>query len=141
MNQQVFIVHNGEKIFDPSLEPTELKEVWFASPDSALATRAKELSLDGSVAMAVLEYEGDVLKLWVFQAGVLEIEYDSSPSFATCTITPPVGNKLEDLAVLFGQPSNTKAVQQLLLRKRGYGFINERQRLEQLLGLLGLPQS
>ncbi len=141
MNQQVFIVHNGKKIFDPSLAPQELKEVWFASPDSPLASRAKALSLDGSTAMAVLEYEGDALKLWVFKTGVLKIEYDSSPSFATCTITPPVGNQLEDLALLFGVPSNAKAVQQLLLRKRGYGFINERQRLEQLLGLLGLELS
>jgi hypothetical protein len=138
---QAFILHNGERLTDPALEPPDLKAVWFAGADSPLATHAKGLSQNGQPALAVLEYEGDSLKLWLFEKGVLSTEYDSSPSFATCTITPPVGENVERLALAFGVPHNAKAVQQLLGRKRGFGFINERDRLKQLLGLLGLePQ-
>ncbi len=137
MNQQVFIVHNKQIIRDPELEPKTLHEVLLADTNGTLATRAKALSKDG-LAMAVLEYESDSLKIWVFKNGVLEVEYNSSPTFATCTITPPEGHQLEQLAALYGVPEQTKAIQQLLSRKRGYGFLNEQQRLEKLLALLRL---
>jgi hypothetical protein len=135
---QAFVLHNNQRLTDPALEPPDLKAVWFASPDLPLAARAKVLSENGNPALAVLEYEGDSLKLWLFENGVLTVEYDASPSFATCTITPPVGDNLERLAQAFGAPQNAKAVQQLLSRKRGFGFINERDRLKQLLELLKL---
>jgi hypothetical protein len=135
---QVFIIHNQQRHSDPALEPPDLKAVWFADSTSLLAARAAELSQDGNPALAVLEYEGDSLKLWLFEHGTLTVEYDASPSFATCTITPPVGSDLERMAEAFGVPENTKAVVQLLQRKRGFGFINERDRLRQLLGLLQL---
>jgi hypothetical protein len=134
--QQAFILHNNQRITDPALEPPDMKAVWFADSTSPLATQAKALSEDGNPALAVLEYEGDSLKLWLFENGVLTVEYDASPSFATCTITPPVGDNLERLATAYGAPENAKAVQQLLLRKRGFGFVNERDRLKQLLELL-----
>jgi hypothetical protein len=137
MNQQIFIVHQGKKITDPSLEPQSLLEVIQTDQHSKLAARAKALSLDG-LAVAFLEYESDVLRFWAFLHGVLQVQYDSSPTFATCTITRPEASDLHKLANLFGLPEQSKAVQQLLLRKRGLGFINETQRLEVLLGLLGL---
>ncbi len=136
----VFILHGGQKIIEPNLEPKSLLEVLQLDTSSALLTRARDLSLT-AVTMAVLEYDGDVLRFWVFEQGTLQIEYDSSPTFATCTITPPEGSKLEQLAALFGLPQASKAVVQLLKRKRGYGFLNEQQRLEQLLGLLGLAKA
>jgi hypothetical protein len=136
----VFILHNGQKIIEPNLEPKSLLEVLQLDATSALLTRAKELSLT-AVTMAVLEYESDVLRFWVFADGALQIEYDSSPTFATCTISPPEGSKLEHLAALFGVSEASKAVVQLLKRKRGYGFLNEQQRLEQLLSLLGLANA
>jgi hypothetical protein len=135
---QAFVLHNNQRLTDPALEPPDMKAVWFASPDLPLAARAKVLSENGNPALAVLEYEGDSLKLWLFEHGVLTVEYDASPSFATCTITPPVGSHLERLAEAFGAPENAKAVAQLLKRKRGFGFVNERDRLRQLLGLLGM---
>ena len=137
MNQQVFIVFQGQRIFNPSLEPQTLLEVIQTDLDSKLVTRAKDLSMDG-VAVAFLEFEADVLRFWAFEDGVLRVQYDSSPTFATCTITRPEGSDLQLLAELFGVPEQSKAVEQLLLRKRGLGFINETQRLEKLLGLLGL---
>lgn len=130
-----------QRITNPSLEPTDLKGVWFADSNSPLALAAKEYSKDGNPALAVLEYEGDALKLWLFENGQLSAEYDASPSFATCTITPPTGDNFEQFAQAFGVPENAKALRQLLSRKRGYGFLNERQRLEQILGLLGIATS
>ena len=64
-------------------------------------TRAKDLSVDG-VAVAFLEFEADVLRFWAFEDGVLRVQYDSSPTFATCTITRPEGSDLQLLAELFG---------------------------------------
>ncbi len=137
---QAFILHQGQRLTDPTLEPQELKDVWFSDANSPLAKKAKSLSEGGTVALAILEYQGDVLKFWAFKSGLLVVQYDSSPSFATCTITPPEGDQLENLAELFAVPDQSKAIVQLLKRKRGYGFINERDRLSQLLGLLGLAQ-
>jgi hypothetical protein len=140
MSQQVFIVHQGKKLFDPSLEPQSLHDILLMDENCRLAARARVLSEHG-VALALLEYESDVLRFWVFIDQQLKVEYHSSPTFATCTITPPEGTDLELLAGLFGVPEASKAVKQLLLRKRGYGFINEQQRLELLLGLLGLSKA
>lgn len=137
MNQQVFIVFQGQRIIDSSLEPQSLLEVIQTDVNSKLVARAKALSADG-LAVAFLEFESDVLRFWAFVHGELKVQYDSSPTFATCTITRPEGSDLQLLAELFGVPEQGKAVEQLLLRKRGLGFLNEIQRLEILLGLLGL---
>lgn len=137
MNQQVFIVFQGQRIIDSSLEPQSLLEVIQTDVNSKLVARAKALSVDG-LAVAFLEFESDVLRFWAFVHGKLKVQYDSSPTFATCTITRPEGSDLQLLAELFGVPEQGKAVEQLLLRKRGLGFLNESQRLEILLGLLGL---
>jgi hypothetical protein len=137
VNQQVFIAFQGRKMTDPNLEPKSLLEVIQTDLDSKLVSRAKDLSANG-LAVAFLEFEADVLRFWAFEFGVLKVQYDSSPTFATCTITRPEGSDLQLLAELFGVPEQGKAVEQLLLRKRGLGFLNETQRLEILLGLLGL---
>jgi hypothetical protein len=138
---QAFIVVRApdgslEQVAQPT--PTAMTEVWFATPDSPLNAQARERSKNGATSLSVLQWEADVLKLWAFQDGELQFEYDSSPSFATCTITPPVASGTGDLAALFGRPASSAAVARLLSRKKGLGFISENQRLAQLLGLLGV---
>jgi hypothetical protein len=138
-----FIVHQPESGNAEILEmtpPVAMTDVWFATPESPLNERAKALSADG-VTLAGMRWEADVLKLWAFKHGQLEFEYDSSPSFATCTITPPVTSLEGDLAALFGKPDASAAVKRLLARKKGLGFISESQRLAQLLELLGVART
>jgi hypothetical protein len=121
------------------LEPVEMKDVWFISPESPLPALAKDLSQQlETVALAVLNWENEVMKIWAFERGALQLEYDSNPSFANCTITPPIGDGGE-LARVAGKPDKSDAAKKLLARKRGLGFINETQRLEQLSALIELP--
>jgi hypothetical protein len=121
------------------LEPKQMNDVWFITPESPLPKLAKELSEQlETMALAVLNWENDVLKIWAFERGVLHLEYDSNPSFANCTITPPIGDGGE-LARIAGVPDKAEGAKKLLARKRGLGFINETQRLEQLGTLLNLP--
>jgi hypothetical protein len=127
-------------IRDAALGPHAMTDVWFSTPESPLPAKAQALSAD-STALAVMQWEGDVLKLWAFQNGTLITEYDSSPSFATCTITPPVSSGTDLLGALFGKPENDVAITKLLARKKGLGFISETQRLEGLLNLLGVEQT
>jgi hypothetical protein len=123
----------------PDLEPTEMKDVWFITPESPLPALAQRLSEQlETVTLAVLNWENDVMKIWAFERGVLKLEYDSNPSFAACTIAPPAGDGAE-LARVVGVPDKADAAKKLLARKRGLGFINETQRLEQLSVLLGAP--
>jgi hypothetical protein len=140
MNQQVFIAFQGQRMTDSSFEPQSLLEVIQIDVNSKLVARAKALSEDG-LAVAFLEFESDVLRFWAFKFGILLVQYNSSPTFATCTITRPEGSDLQLLAELFGVPEQGKAIEQLLLRKRGLGFLNETQRLELLLGLLGFTNN
>jgi hypothetical protein len=141
---QGFIVlktSSGVRIIrDPALEPHAMTDVWFSTPESPLPAKAQVLSADGT-ALAIMQWESDVLKLWAFQNGSLITEYDSSPSFATCTITPPVSSGTATLGTLFGKPENDLAITKLLARKKGLGFISETQRLEGLLNLLGVQQT
>ena len=129
-----------EMVRDASFEPQTMTDVWFSTPESLLPAKAQASSAGGA-ALAIMQWEGDVLKLWAFQHGLLRTEYDSSPSFATCTITPPVSTGTELLGELFGKPENATAITKLLARKKGLGFISETQRLEQLLNLLGVKQT
>jgi hypothetical protein len=140
---QGFILLNtssGPQIIrDAALEPHTMTDVWFSTPESPLPAKAKSVSVHGT-ALAIMQWEGDVLKLWAFQNGALKTEYDSSPSFATCTITPPVSSGTELLGELFGKPENAVGITKLLARKKGLGFISETQRLEALLRLLGVDE-
>ncbi len=121
------------------LEPREMNDVWFITNASTLPGFAKQLSEQlQTVCLAILNWENDVLKIWVFERGALKLEYDSNPSFVSCTITPPEGIGGE-LAVYAGVPDKAQAVKKLLARRRGLGFINETQRLEQLSVLLNAP--
>ena len=126
-----------EILRDDALTPQSMTDVWFATPESPLPARAREKSV-GAVSLAVLQWEADVVKLWAFKNGALELEYDSSPSFANCTITAPVSTGTGKLGTLFGHPERDAALERLLSRRKGLGFISERERLTQILELIGV---
>jgi hypothetical protein len=143
MNQAWIVVKNTrgvDTVRDPALEPHSMTDVWYSTPESPLPARARVLS-QGGAALAVQTWEEDMLRLWAFRDGHLEVEYDASPSAISCTITPPASSGTGDLATVFGVPESSVAVNKLLTRKKGLGFISETQRLERLLELLGLPAS
>lgn len=126
-----------EILRDESLTPQSMTDVWFATPESPLPARARALSANAA-SLAALQWEADVVKLWAFKDGALELEYDSSPSFANCTITAPASTGTGKLGTLFGHPENDAALERLLSRRKGLGFISESQRLQQILELLGV---
>lgn len=126
-----------EIVRDDALTPQSMTDVWFATSDSPLPARARELSAN-AVSLAVLQWEADVVKLWAFKDGGLELEYDSSPSFANCTITAPVSTGTGKLGTLFGHVENDATLERLLSRRKGLGFVSETQRLAQILELLGV---
>ena len=133
-----------EVLRDDALTPQSMTDVWFATPDSPLPSRARALSAGNTVSssdtvsLAVVQWETDVVKMWAFKNGALELEYDSSPSFANCTITAPVSTGTGKLGSLFGHPEHDAALERLLSRRKGLGFISESQRLAQILELLGI---
>lgn len=129
---------NTEILRDDALTPQSMTDVWFATPDSALPTRARALAVEGTVSLAVVQWEADVIKMWAFKDGALQLEYDSSPSFANCTITAPVSTGTGKLGSLFGHPEHDGALERLLSRRKGLGFISESQRLAQILELIGI---
>ena len=126
-----------EILRDDALTPQSMTEVWFATPASPLPARARELSAN-AVSLAALQWETDVVKLWAFKDGALELEYDSSPSFANCTITAPISSGMGKLGTLFGHPERDATLERLLSRRKGLGFISESERLAQILELLGV---
>ena len=127
-----------EILRDDALTPQSMTDVWFATPDSPLPSRARALAVDSAVSLAVVQWEADVIKLWAFKDSALELEYDSSPSFANCTITAPVSAGTGKLGTLFGHSENNATLERLLSRRKGLGFISESQRLAQVLELLGV---
>ncbi len=123
-------------------EPKDFTEVWYANLESPLPELALEISKKlESIALAVINWDDDLLRFWVFLNGEFITTYDSNPSYATCTITPPElePDTGEKLATLFKVPEKAEAIRKLLTRKKGFGFINETQRLEQLFALLEIP--
>jgi hypothetical protein len=130
------------RIVSEDVMPKSFQDVWFITDDSPLPKLAREISSKlGAVALAALDWEGDLLKLWAFQDGQIAYRYDSNPSYATCTVTSPEQDAPGTLAELFGVPEKSRVVGQLLSRRKGLGFINETDRLKQLLALLGLPEN
>ena len=130
-----FVVVSGRR-----LEPGSMVDAWYISSESPLLKTAVELSskLSGPV-LAMLNWENDLLRLWVFSAGNLLSEYDSNPSYATCTVTKPELTHSEAFAEAFGVAERSEAVSKLLARKRGLGFMNETGRFELLAKELGIP--
>jgi hypothetical protein len=130
-----FVVISGQQ-----LEPTSLVDAWYISSESPLVKLAAELSskISGPV-LAMLNWENDLLRLWVYSDGKLLSEYDSNPSYATCTVTKPALEHPEAFARAFGIPERSEVISKLLARKRGLGFINEIGRFALLAEELGIP--
>ena len=130
-----FVVISGKQ-----LEPGSLVDAWYISSESPLLKMAVELSLRlASPVLAMLNWENDLLRLWVYSDGKPLSEYDSNPSYATCTVTKPELEHPEAFADAFGVPERSKAISKLLARKRGLGFINETGRFALLAKELGIP--
>ncbi len=123
-------------------EPQQFTEVWYADLESPIPKFATEISHKLQCAtLGIINWDDDLLRIWAFSGGEFVTTYDSNPSYATCTITPPElePDTGEKLATLFNVPQKAEPVRKLLTRKKGFGFINETQRLEQLLALLEIP--
>ncbi len=130
------------RITPSSILPVSFQQVWFITDDSPLPKLAQEVSSKlGTATLAALDWEGDLLKLWAFQDGQIAYRYDSNPSYATCTVTSPEQDSPGTLAELFNVPEKSRAIGQLLSRRKGLGFINETDRLRQLLALLGVQET
>jgi hypothetical protein len=130
-----FIVVSGTQ-----LEPTSLVDAWYISSESPLVKLAAQISskISGPV-LAMLNWENDLLRLWVYSDGKLLSEYDSNPSYATCTVTKPELEHPRAFAEAFGVPERSEAISKLLARKRGLGFMNETGRFQLLAKELGIP--
>jgi hypothetical protein len=123
-------------------EPQAFTEVWYANLESPIPKLTVEISRKLTCStLGVINWDDDLLRFWVFSSGEFVTMYDSNPSYATCTITPPElePDTGEKLASLYAVPEKSKAIQQVLTRKKGFTFINETQRLKQLFTLLKIP--
>jgi hypothetical protein len=130
-----FVVVSGK-----NLEPGSLVDAWYISSESPLVKLAAELSRKiSSPVLAMLNWENDLLRLWVYSDGKLLSEYDSNPSYATCTVTKPELEHPRAFAQAFGVPERSEAISKLLARKRGLGFMNETGRFQLLAKELGIP--
>jgi hypothetical protein len=136
------IVNQGEFSRVSTLEPKAFTEVWYADLESPIPKFADEISQKLQCAtLGIINWDDDLLRIWAFSNGEFVTTYDSNPSYATCTITPPElePDTGEKLATLFNVSEKAEAIRKLLTRKKGFGFINETQRLEQLFALLEIP--
>ena len=130
-----FVVVSGSQ-----LEPGSLVDAWYISSESPLLKLAVQISSKISIPiLAMLSWENDLLRLWVYSDGKLLSEYDSNPSYATCTVTRPELEHPEAFADAFGVRDRSEAISKLLARKRGLGFMNETGRFALLAKELGIP--
>jgi hypothetical protein len=130
-----YVVVSGKQ-----LEPGSLVDAWYISSESPLVKLASELSGEiSSPVLAMLNWENDLLRLWVYSGGKLLSEYDSNPSYATCTVSKPELEHPRAFASAFGIPERSEAISKLLARKRGLGFMNETGRFALLARELGIP--
>jgi hypothetical protein len=130
-----FVVISGKQ-----LEPGSMVDAWYISSESPLLKTASELSNKiSSPVLAMLNWENDLLRLWVYADGKLLSEYDSNPSYATCSVTKPELGQPQAFADAFGVPERSEAISKLLARKRGLGFMNETGRFALLAKELGIP--
>lgn len=128
-----------------TLEPPTF-ETYYAQQDE-IVPLAQELSWKlETLALAVMNLEDDLLLFWAYERGEVVFAYDSNPMYLGCpvcsyvseTVKPEAGD-LERLARLFGHPENARALKSWIYRKRGLGFLQERQRHAEIARLLGLP--
>lgn len=125
---------------DLSLEHLYRQEERFSTLTAELSRKLR------CTALGAVNLEDAVLLLWVFDRGQPVFEYDSNPMYLSCpvcsyssdSVTAEYGD-LEQLCKLLGVPQNCKALKSWLLRKKGLGFLSERERLEKIFELLGLP--
>jgi hypothetical protein len=133
--RRAFVIISGTQ-----LEPGSMVDAWYISSESPLLKLAAELSRKiSSPVLAMLNWENDLLRLWVYSGGKLLSEYDSNPSYATCTVTKPELQHPEAFAQAFAVPERSEAISKLLARKRGLGFLNETGRFQLLVKELGIP--
>jgi hypothetical protein len=123
---------------------------WSVSKNPALPTLETELLESEAFAsarnqqtqtLATHNWLGERLRFWLYSPQTLLYHYDSSPSYMSCVIVGPAGNDASVLAEAFAATTNINRLSRLLKRRRGLGFINERQRHQQILVLLGLGSS
>lgn len=137
------VVSDGSfsRLTSDQLTPKNLNDAWLIGLSSPLPDAARQLSAQTkSLTLTHLNWDGEWLKLWAFDHGELAFQFDSNPSFVTCTVSSPQVDAPGVLAELFGVPDRTRAVTQLLQRRKGLGFITENQRFDQLLELLNVPK-
>lgn len=97
-------------------------------------------------ALGVVNLEDTVLLFWVYAKGKLVFQYDSNPMYLSCpvcsycsdTVSAEYGD-IEQLSNLLGVPQNSRALKSWLLRKKGLGFLSERERQKKIFQLLGIP--
>lgn len=104
-------------------------------------------SCTGQPVVAVLNQDDERLLLWVYVSGLQRHFYDSNPMHLACRVCSyaefsegAVGREAGEMAGLLGVPEKAKALRSWLGRRRGLGFISERQRHAAIAGLLGLPE-
>jgi hypothetical protein len=110
--------------------------------------QARQLSsCAGQPVVAVLNQDDERLLLWVYVNGSQRHFYDSNPMHLACRVCSyaefsegAVGREAEEMARLLGVFEKAKALRSWLGRRRGLGFISERQRHAVIAGLLGLPE-
>lgn len=94
----------------------------------------------------MVNLEDTVLLFWVYAKGKLVFQYDSNPMYLSCpvcsycsdTVSAEHGD-IEQLSNLMGVPQNSRALKSWLLRKKGLGFLSERERQKKIFQLLGIP--
>lgn len=85
---------------------------------------------------AVLNHDDDILAYWLFEAGKLADEYNSSPGYFTDGDNTPSGGDADKLCAAFAVATKAREVKDILHNKE-YLFALERH--EALAGLLNLP--
>jgi hypothetical protein len=130
----------------PPLEP-DLEHL--CQQQAGFAERAAQLSEKlHCTALAVMNLEDAALLLWAYHRGRLVFQYDSNPMYLGCPVcsysSETVGafvHGLDELCRLRGLPHRQQTLRAWLVRRRGLGFMSERERLEKILALLELPTS
>ncbi|MCL6528139.1 MAG: hypothetical protein K6T57_14855 [Thermaceae bacterium] len=95
--------------------------------------------------LAAMNLEDELLLLWAFDRGQPVFAYDSNPMVLACRVcsyssesVPAELGPVEQLAERFGVPERARALKSWLGRRRGLGFLSERERHRRILQLLGL---
>lgn len=127
---------------EPDLEHLYQQQTGFADHLTQLSSKLK------CTALGVMNLEDTALLIWVYHRGRLVFQYDSNPMYLGCPVcsysSETVGalvHGLDGLCRLRGVPHRQQALRAWLVRRRGLGFLSERERMEKILALLELPTS